>query len=129
MSRTITGTFEVTLTPLEIEGELMGRMRIEKQFHGALDGSSAGQMLSAGTATKGSAAYVAIERVTGSLEGRTGSFVLHHTGVMDRGAPTLVVSVCPDSGSGELQGLTGRMTITIDNRQHFYSFEYDLPAL
>jgi hypothetical protein len=127
MMRTITGTFEVTLTPLEIEGELMGRMQIAKRFHGPLEGTSTGQMLSATTATKGSAVYVAIERVYGRLDGQSGSFVLHHTGVMDRGARSLTVSVCPDSGTGELAGLSGRMTITNEGGTHHYTFEYSLP--
>lgn len=125
--RTINGTFEVTLTPLEIEVELMGRMQIAKRFHGPLEGTSTGQMLSATTSTKGSAVYVAIERVHGTLDGRLGSFVLHHTGVMDRGAPSLTVCVCPDSGTDELTGLSGRMTITNEGGAHHYTFDYSLP--
>jgi len=124
----IAGTFETTLTPLEIEGDLMGRMQIAKRFHGPIEGTSTGQMLSATTGMKGSAVYVAIERVHGTVEGRRGSFVLHHTGVMDRGAATLAVSVCPDSGTEELTGLSGTMTITNDGGAHHYTFEYSVPG-
>lgn len=123
------GMFDVTLTPLDIEGDLMGRMRIEKQFHGPLTATSLGQMLSAGTSVRGSAAYVAIERVSGTLEGRTGSFVLHHTGVMNRGDGTLSIAVVPDSGTDALAGIAGTMTITIENKQHRYSFDYTVPAV
>jgi hypothetical protein len=127
MNRTITGTFEVKLTPAEIEGERLGRMIIFKRFHGPLEAESQGQMLSASGEVKGSAVYVAVERVTGALEGKTGSFVLHHRGVMDRGQPSLSVAVAPDSGTGELAGLTGEMTIRIEAGQHFYEFVYSLP--
>ena len=123
----ITGTFDVTVTPLDIDGELMGRMKIDKRFHGPLEGVSTGQMLTATTATKGSAVYVAIERVGGTLEGRRGSFVLHHTGIMDKGTPTLVVSVCPDSGTEQLTGLAGTMTINVQGQRHEYVFDYTLP--
>lgn len=124
----ISGTFDVTLTPLDIEGHLMGRMQIDKQFHGALTATSLGQMLSAATSVKGSAVYVAIERVSGTLEGRTGSFVLHHTGVMNRGDGTLSIAVVPDSGTDALAGIAGTMTITIENKQHRYSFDYTVPV-
>lgn len=122
------GTFEVKLTPLDIEGERMGRMHIDKRFAGALDAKSSGQMLSAMTEVKGSAAYVAIERVEGTLDGRDGSFVLHHTGVMDRGKPTLSVQVVPDSGTGKLAGITGSMLIKNENGQRSYQFDYSLPG-
>ena len=124
----ISGTFDVKLTPLDMEGELMGRMRLDKQFHGPLEATSLGQMVSVGTAVKGSAAYSAIERVTGTLEGRAGTFVLQHTGVMNRGNGSLTITVVPDSGTGALAGLTGTMTITIENKQHFYGFDYALPS-
>ena len=94
----ISGTFDVTLSPLDIEGEMMGRMRIHKHFHGPLTATSLGQMLSVSTAVKGSAGYVAIERVSGTLDGTSGTFVLHHTGVMQRGEGTLSIAVVPDSG-------------------------------
>ncbi len=128
MPQTASGTFNVTLAPLDIEGELMGRRSIDKTFHGALEGVSTGQMLSAGTTTKGSAVYVAIERVRGQLDGRNGTFVLHHTGVMDRGVPHLTLLVAPDSGTEALEGLTGSTTIAIDEGRHHYVLTYELPA-
>jgi hypothetical protein len=101
-------------------------MSIDKQFQGNLEAASYGQMLTAVTGVKGSAGYVAIEQVTGSLHGRSGAFVLQHSGTMTRGAPQLTVSVVPDSGTGELLGLTGTMTITIADGKHSYDFEYTL---
>jgi hypothetical protein len=101
-------------------------MSIDKQFHGDLEAVSYGQMLSAVTSVKGSAGYVAIEQVTGSLHGRSGAFVLQHSGAMTRGAPQLIVSVVPDSGTGELAGLSGTLTITIADGKHSYDFEYTL---
>jgi hypothetical protein len=103
-------------------------MTIDKQFHGPLEAHSLGQMLAWRTATPGSAGYVAMERVTGRLDGREGSFVLQHSGSMDRGASSLVVTVVPDSGTEGLTGLTGRMSIRVeDGGRHFYDFEYGLP--
>jgi hypothetical protein len=104
----------------------LGRMSIDKQFHGDLDGTSKGQMLTAMTDIKDSAGYVAIERVTGTLQGRSGSFVLQHNGTMTRGAPQLTITVVPDSGTGELAGLAGKLTINIVDGKHFYDFEYTL---
>lgn len=128
MNQQATGTFEVSLNPLELneagEGETRGRMSINKQFEGDLKATSVGEMLTAMTAVKGSAGYVAIERVTGSLHGRNGSFVLQHSGTMDRGEPSLSVSVVPDSGTGDLQGLTGTLAITIRDGVHQYSLDY-----
>lgn len=125
------GTFTVELKPLTFDGaagdKQLGRLSLSKRFSGDLDADSAGEMLSAMTATEGSAGYVAIERVTGTLQGREGSFVLQHSGTMDRGAPTLNVTVVPDSGTGELEGISGRMQIDIRDGQHFYTFEYTLP--
>jgi Protein of unknown function (DUF3224) len=125
------GTFEVRLTPAGPEdkgqGSTLGRMSIEKQFHGDLEATSKGEMLSAGTAVKGSAGYVAIERVSGTLQGYIGSFILQHSGTMTRGAPQLAITVVPDSGSGQLAGLVGRMAITIVDGKHSYEFEYTLP--
>lgn len=109
------------------EGSTLGRMSIDKQFHGDLEATSKGEMLSAMTAVQGSAGYVAIERVTGKLHGRSGSFVLQHAGTMTRGEPRLSVTVVPDSGSGQLVGLTGQMTINIAEGQHSYVFDYTLP--
>ena len=122
------GTFDVKLVPQPSDSEAqdptLGRMSINKQFHGDLEGSSKGQMLTAGTSIKGSAGYVAIERVSGTLQGRSGSFILQHSGTMDRGAPQLKITVVPDSGTEQLAGLTGRLTIRIENGKHFYDFDY-----
>ncbi len=124
------GTFDVKLAPQEDKAAdpTLTRLTIDKQFHGDLEGTSKGQMLGAGTDVKGSAGYVAIERVTGTLAGRSGSFTLQHSGTMDRGAPQLTITVVPDSGTGQLTGLTGRLMIKITEGKHFYEFEYTLPA-
>jgi hypothetical protein len=125
-----TGTFEVKLTPQSPDGKFedatLGRMTIDKQIHGDLEATSKGTMLTAGTDVKGSAGYVAIERVTGTLHGRTGTFVLQHTGTMNRGAFQLSITVVPDSGTGQLLGLTGKFNITIADGKHSYDFEYTL---
>lgn len=125
-----TGTFEVKLTPqAAVDGvgdPGIGRMAIEKQFSGGLQASSRGQMLAAGTDVKGSAGYVAMERVAGSLGGLAGTFALQHTGTMDRGAPALAITVVPDSATGELAGLKGAMSITIVDKKHSYEFEYTI---
>ncbi len=121
-----TGTFEVKLTPQPIAGEMLSRMTIDKQFHGDLEATSLGEMLAAGTTTQGSAGYVAIERVTGTLNGRTGTFALQHSGTLTRGTPTLLVTVVPDSGTGQLVGLTGTMNIIIEGKKHSYTFDYTL---
>jgi hypothetical protein len=124
-----TGTFEVKLTPqapanpVEEEAAL-GRMTIDKQFHGDLEAASKGQMLSAMSAVKGSAGYVAMERVTGTLDGRKGTFVLQHSGAMNRGTPQLSVTVVPDSGTDQLVGLAGTLKIIIDAGKHSYEFDY-----
>jgi hypothetical protein len=126
------GSFEVKLGPLSPyntdDGGKLGRLSIDKQFHGDLEATSKGEMLSAGTDVKGSAGYVAIERVTGRLSGRDGSFVLQHNATMTRGEPYLNIVVVPDSGSGELAGLTGTMAIIIADGRHSYKFDYDLPS-
>ncbi|HWX91092.1 MAG TPA: DUF3224 domain-containing protein [Terriglobales bacterium] len=124
-----TGTFDVKVTPQPPEDKSdpsLARLTLDKQFHGDLEGSSKGQMLAASSSVKGSAGYVAIERVTGTLLGRKGSFTLQHSGTMTRGTPHLVVSVVPDSGSDELAGLAGTMTIKIESGKHYYDFEYRL---
>ncbi|MGV7211295.1 DUF3224 domain-containing protein [Oxalobacteraceae bacterium A2-2] len=124
----ISGTFEVKLTPQPAEeGIPWGRQRIAKTFHGPLDGSSVGEMVAVLTATKGSAGYVALEQVSATLEGRSGSFFLQHSGQMDRGQPHLSVTVVPDSGTGALAGIKGDMSIDIANGQHSYTFRYSLP--
>ncbi len=122
------GPFEVKLTPQATDDKdaTLGRMSIDKQFHGDLEATSKGEMLSAMTSVKGSAGYVAIERVSGTLHGRHGTFILQHSGTMTRGAPQLSVTVVPDSATGELVGLTGKMTIKIADGKHSYDFEYTL---
>lgn len=123
------GTFEVNLAPQAPDDEAdatLGRLSIDKQFHGDLEATSRGQMLTAGTEIEGSAGYVAIERVRGTLHGRRGTFALQHSGTMARGAPGLTIRVVPDSGTGELTGLSGSMSITIVEGRHSYDFEYAL---
>ena len=121
-----TGTFEVKLTPQADEDSGLGRMTIDKQFHGDLDATSQGQMLAARSSVKGSAGYVAMERVSGRLGGRVGTFVLQHSGTMTRGEPQLSVTVVPDSGTGDLTGLSGKMVIEKAEGQHSYVFEYSI---
>ncbi len=108
------------------DGAVAGHYRIDKRFHGELEASSVVHMLATGTDTPGSAAYVAIERVSGTLGGRTGTFFLQHNGIMNRGAATLSLTVVPDSGTGELMGLAGAMSIEITNGKHFYSLDYTI---
>jgi hypothetical protein len=127
-----TGPFDVKLTPQDDKLDpTLGRLTIDKTFHGDLEASSKGQMLTASTDVKGSAGYVAIERVTGTLRTpagvRTGSFALQHTGTLNRGVPELSVTVVPDSGTAQLAGLTGKMNIIITEGKHSYDFEYTLP--
>jgi len=122
-----TGTFEVKLAPQaedKGEGASLGRMSLDKQFRGDLEATSKGEMLTAMTGVKGSAGYVAIERVTGSLQGRAGGFALQHSGTMTRGVPQQSVTIVPDSGSGELVGIAGAMTIRIADGKHYYDLEY-----
>jgi hypothetical protein len=130
MKRQARGTFEVTLTrepPYHAsEGATLGRTTIKKRFQGGLVATAEAQMLSAGTSVQGSAGYVAMDLVSGALDGRSGTFVLQHSGTMNRGKPELNVSVVPDSGTLELVGLAGRMTIEITDGQHFYVFDYTL---
>jgi hypothetical protein len=130
MTTRASGTFEVKLSPQAPDNEAgeapLGRMVIDKQFHGDLEAASKGQMLAAGTNVKGSAGYVAMERVNGTLHGHSGTFVLQHSGTMSRGAQQLTVSVVPDSGTGQLEGLAGNMNIIIADGKHSYEFEYTL---
>lgn len=126
------GPFDVKLTPQPLAEGVgdsgLGRMALAKQFHGELEAISIGEMLTAMSSVQGSGAYVAVERVTGKLGGRSGSFMLHHTGVMNRGVPQLAIAVVPDSGTGELTGLTGKLNIRIEAEgKHFYEFEYEVP--
>lgn len=130
MSHRITGPFEVTVKPLEPynqdPGADLARMSLDKQFHGSLEATGKGEMLSAGSPS-GSGGYVAIERVTGALEGRHGSFALQHKGIMHAGTPTLDIIVVPGSGTGELEGLSGRLAIHVGPAgEHRYEFEYEL---
>lgn len=131
MGTRASGSFDVSMAPQGVqektEGAALGRMSLDKRYHGDLAATGKGEMLSAVTETSGSAGYVAIERVTGSLHGRRGSFVLQHTGTMTRGVPQLSITVVPDSGTGALTGLAGTMTIDIADGKHFYGFEYTLP--
>ncbi|MEO7909523.1 MAG: DUF3224 domain-containing protein [Roseiflexaceae bacterium] len=129
MTTHASGTFDVTITPQAQgagESAAIGRLTIDKQFHGDIKAHSQGQMLAAGTAVEDSAGYVAIEKATGTLHGRNGSFVLQHNGTMARGAGQLTITVVPDSGTGELVGLTGTMSITIVDGKHLYEFDYVL---
>ena len=122
------GTFEVKVSPQEdkVGDPTVGRMAIDKQFHGGIEGTSKGQMLTAMTLVESSAGYVAIERVSGTLDGRAGTFALQHSGTMTRGVPQLTITVVPDSATGRLAGLTGKMTINIADGKHSYDFEYTL---
>jgi hypothetical protein len=122
------GTFEVKLLPQPTEEKALSRMSIDKQFHGDLEATSKGEMLAAMTSVKGSAGYVAMERVGGSLHGRPGTFVLQHSSTMTRGTPQQSVTVVPDSGTAQLVGLTGKMTIIIADGKHSYEFQYELAA-
>ena len=124
------GTFDVKLapqTPSDPSEGAVGRMSIDKQFHGDLIASSKGEMLAIMSGTvKGSAGYVAMEKVTGALQGRTGSFALQHSGTMNRGVQSLTLTVVPDTGTGELTGLSGAMKIIITDGKHFYDFDYTI---
>ncbi len=132
MPNVATGTFKVEMKPqgepAAADGVSLGRFVLGKQFDGDLVATGKGEMLTALTPVPGSAGYVAIERVSGTLEGRAGSFVLQHTGTMNAGAPQLSVTVVPDSGTGELVGLSGLLHIDIRDGRHFYRLEYELPA-
>ncbi len=132
MGTRVRGEFDVKLTPVATdeapEGSPLGRFSLEKTFHGDLDATSRGEMLTAGTGVAGSAGYVAMERVSATLDGRTGTFALQHSGTMTRGEPRLSITVVPDSGTGGLAGLTGTLAIEITGGKHFYDFEYSLPG-
>lgn len=131
MTTRASGTFDVTLGPLPpydaAEGSPIARMSIDKKFRGDLDATSKGEMLAAGTGVKGSAGYVALERVSGTLKGRRGTFVLQHSGIMTRGSPHLTLTVVPDSGTDQLVGLSGMMAIHIaPDKTHAYEFDYSI---
>ncbi|MEG0968972.1 MAG: DUF3224 domain-containing protein [Pseudomonas sp.] len=131
MNHTANGPFEITLNPELLsstaKGTGLGRMSLDKQFHGELEAASQGEMLSFRSSVQGSAGYVAMETVHGALHGRSGSFVLQHSSTMNRGAPVQSITVVPDSGTDELSGLTGSMVIKITDGQHSYKFDYALP--
>ena len=126
----ITGTFDVTITPETLSDTAaqsgLGRLSLDKRYHGALEASAQGEMLSARASVTGSAGYVALERVEGSLDGRHGSFYLQHSGTMTRGVPALLVTVVPDTGTEQLQGLRGSLAIRIEDGKHYYDFTYDI---
>lgn len=132
MSKKATGTFEVKVAPLAAEENvgdpLIGRLSLAKTFSGAMAGSSKGQMLGIDTGIKDSGGYVAAERFVGTLDGRKGSFSLQHSGTMQGGKYEMNIIVVPDSGTDELSGIAGKMTIKIEGGKHFYELEYSLPA-
>ena len=127
-----TGSFEISMTPepayAQDPGAALGRMALDKKYTGDLHAAGKGEMLTAMTDVEGSAGYVAIERVTGALHGRNGSFVLQHTGTMNRGSKQLSITVVPDSGIGQLTGIEGKLMINIVDGKHYYEFEYSLPG-
>ena len=128
MTQHAAGTFEVKLTPQDDKSEdkTMGRMMIDKQWHGDLEGTSKGQMLTGGDVSKGSAGYVAIEKFSGTMKGRKGSFILQHSATMVKGEGQLTITVVPDSGTDDLAGISGKLTIKIENGKHYYDLEYSL---
>ncbi|MGA8108835.1 MAG: DUF3224 domain-containing protein [Acidobacteriaceae bacterium] len=131
MEQQVTGSFDVRLVPEKTDNpqaEAAGllRMALDKQFHGPLEATGQGSMLSVLDREKGSGGYVALERVTGTLDGRKGGFVLQHNATMNRGTPAMTVAVVPDSGTEELKGIVGTMTIRIEGGQHFYDLTYTL---
>ena len=124
------GPFDVKVTAQDDKSDdpLLNRMTLDKQYHGDLEAVGKGQMLTAGTEVKGSGAYVAIEKVTGTLKGRKGSFVLQHMGTMAQSVPQLTITIVPDSGTDELKGISGKMIINIAAGKHSYDLEYTLPG-
>jgi hypothetical protein len=130
MNQHVTGPFDVKITPQKPDTQIaraanLARLTIDKRYHGDLEAIAKGEMLAAQTEVKGSAGYVALERVSGKLKGRSGSFVLQHNGTMNRGTAELAVTVVPDSGAGELRGLSGKMKIVIaPDGAHSYEFDF-----
>ena len=125
------GKFDVKLQPLEISiaenwGNKFSGLSIDKTFRGELNATGKGEMLSVSTPVQDSAGYVAVEHVTGSLSGKKGSFVLQHYGIMNRGNSSLLFEVIPDSGTDELKGISGKMSIRIVDKQHYYDFNYEI---
>lgn len=134
MSEHAKGAFDVKVVPQKPDTQIaraanLARLTIDKRFHGDLEGISKGEMLATQTDVPGSAGYVALERVTGALKGRNGSFVLQHSATMTRGTPVSAISVVPDSGTGELRGISGKMTITVaSDGTHSYEFDFKIEA-
>ena len=131
-THTATGPFDVQLAPQPLSGVAehsgLGRMSLDKRFHGALEATSTGEMIAFRSATPGSAGYVAMEMVRGTLDGRAGGFVLQHSSTMTRGEPAQSITVVPDSGTDALAGLSGRMVVEIaPGGAHSYRFDYALP--
>lgn len=129
MTKQASGAFDVKVVPQTDDKPMdptIGRMTLDKQYHGTLEGTGKGVMLTGGTDVEGSGVYVAIERVNGKLDGESGTFLLQHGGTMTRGVPHLTITVVPDSGTGELVGLAGKMMINIVDGKHFYEFEYTI---
>ena len=128
MTTRASGTFDVKVVPQVTDGYsedgTLGRMTLDKELHGDLEGTGRGQMLAASTSVKNSAGYVAVERITGTLHGKGGTFMLMHTGIMNRGVPGLAITVVPDSGTGELTGLSGTFNIIRADGKHSYEFDY-----
>ena len=126
------GTFEVQVKPVAgdeyADGATMGRMTLDKQFSGDLEGTGKGQMITGMGSVKGSAAYSAIDRITGTVHGRHGSFIIQHTGIMTRGAPSLVITIVPDSGTEQLAGISGTLEINVEGKVHSYVLSYTLPS-
>lgn len=131
MSHTAQGTFEVKIAPLPADEAIaatsIARYSLDKTYHGDLEAVSAGEMMGAGNPATGSAGYVAVEEVNGTLDGRSGSFALQHSSTMDGGTFDMNVRVVPGSGTGDLQGIAGTLTIVIEGGKHSYRFEYTLP--
>jgi hypothetical protein len=131
MSESASGTFEVKMAPINVANvasdPVLGLAALAKTWHGDLEGTSQGKMLSAGTAMKDSAAYVAMEKVEGTLKGRSGTFILQHAAVMNRGSATMGIIIVPDSGTGELAGVSGTLTINVEAGVHSYNLDYTLP--
>jgi hypothetical protein len=132
MTTTAKGTFEVKITPQPADenpaGVAIGRMALDKTFHGDLEATSRGQMLATRSDVEGSAGYVAMEKVVGAMHGRKGSFVFQHSGLMNRGAASLTLVIVPDSGTDQLAGISGTAKIIVDGKAHSYELEYSLPA-
>lgn len=129
MTKQASGAFDVKVIPQTDDEPIdptIGRMTLDKQYHGPLEATGKGVMLTGGTDVEGSAVYVAIERVNGKLDGQSGTFLLQHGGTMTRGVPQLTITVVPDSGTGDLAGLAGKLMINIVDGKHFYEFEYTI---